>query len=293
MTDQILRQFEPDADLVAIAKKRSRDVEKRAPLDLKLYALGWSICSQRPRLTIEEKQLPYKEHTVDFRVSENLEPWYLKMNPRGVVPTITENGRTLFDSYTVMLYVNNQFEGPELTPDDDAAYDQMIEYMTQADFFPIRQFAYWQVLTEDTPDHWRVMMYERVLEYRQKYPEFKDIYDQKIKDYFSVANMSSSPQAMVKLRADCDVLLDKIDNALSKHKWIVGDDLSLADIAWLPIFLRLDTVDPTIRGGDRRKNIGRWLEDWKKRPTFKTAIENHYEKVTRQMQDLKGVAKSA
>ena len=283
----ILRDFQPDPALRAIAEKRSQDVEKRTPSNLKLYALAWSICSQRVRLAIEEKQLPYDEHTVDFSKAENLEPWYLEMNPRGVVPTISENDQSLFDSYTIMLYVNNQYKGPELTPDDNATYDLMLASMKQADLFPIRDFAYRKVLNSAPNDHWRIMMHDNVIRQREKYPELKHIYDKKLADYASLEETSKSEDAMAKVEADCEAIMDKLDAALGNHKWIVADTFCLADIAWLPIFLRLEMIGVTIHSDGRRPNISRFIDQWKQRPVFKTAIEDHYEDMAPQMAKLK------
>lgn len=293
MVALLLRGFEPKAELSAIANKRSRDVEKRAPSNLKLYALGPSICSQRARLIIEEKQLSYDEHTVDFSKAENLEPWFLEINPRGVVPAITENDQSLFDSYTIMLYVNNQFVGPELTPNDDAAYDDMIASMKRADHFPVRDFAYRFSLQDDT-DYWRIMMYDHVKVARAKYPELKHIYDKKIEDYESMEKTAKSEADMAALEADCNKVMDDLDAALAKHKWIVSDEFSLADISWVPIFMRLSMMGIQIYGEDLRPNINRFILQWMERPTFKTAIEGHYMDMNDQMERIKErVTKSA
>lgn len=294
MAAEILREFQPDPELCAIANKRSNEVKKREVSGLKLYALGPSICSQRARLVIEEKQLPYDEHTVDFSISENLEPWYLELNPRGVVPTIVESGRSLFDSYFVMLYVNNQFAGPELTPDDDAEYGDMIASMKRADFFPIRDFAYRFERVRDDPDVWRVAMHERVKEYREKYPELKHIYDKKLEDYASMNNKASDKKAMAKLEIECNAILDDLDAALGKHEWIVSDTFTLADIAWLPIFLRFQRLGINMFDGDSlRLNINRFVLRWQKRASYKPAIEgalmNMLPQMPRLLEDAKKI----
>ncbi len=291
MVALLLRGFEPDSGLTAIANKRSRDVEKRSSTDLKLYALGPSICSQRARLIIEEKGLSYDEHTVDFSRSENLEPWYLDINPRGVVPSITENGQSLFDSYTIMLYVNNQFIGPELTPDDDAAYEKMIDYMKRADHFPVRDFAFRFSLQDDQEmddaDMWRLFMHDNVVAAREKRPELKHIYDKKIEDYNSMEKTATSEEDMAALEADCNKVMDELDAALGKHKWIVGDDFSLADISWMPIFTRLSMMGIPVYGEDMRPNINRFILQWLERPTWASAVEGHYMDMVDQMERMK------
>ena len=38
-------------------------------------------------------------------------------------------------------------------------------------------------------------------------------------------------------------LFDKVENELSRHRWLVGDSFSLADISWVPLHFTLIGVD--------------------------------------------------
>lgn len=276
MSISYLREYEPDADLVAIATTSSQDVLKRMPDGLVLYALGSSICSQRVRLTIEEKCLDYRERTLDFSISENLEPWYLELNPRGVVPTIVEGGRALFDSYTIMLFVNNQFLGPELTPDDPGTRDRMLELMRRADRFPIREFAYRWEQQQDRSDIWRMAMHDRVREYRDRYPAYAEMYDRKLAEFDSMERTVSDRKSMAELEALLTSTMDEFNDLLETHAWLSGDELSLADIAWLPILLRLQrTIDFEIIGASQRPNLNSFISRFRSRSAFSRAITDH------------------
>ncbi|MEM1114748.1 MAG: glutathione S-transferase family protein [Pseudomonadota bacterium] len=284
----LLREYKPNPALVKIAEQRSADVAKRSPEGLKLYALGSSICSLRARLAIEEKQLAYEEHTLDFSISENLEPWYLDLNPRGVVPTIVEGGEALFDSYTIMLYVNNRFTGPELTPDGDADYAAMIALMREADHFPIRDFAYRWEKAKDEPDLWRICMFERVKAFMEKYPDYAEIYEKKLKDYESMDAVSGEKASMKKLERDMNATMDGLDQRLSEHEWLVGDAFSLADIAWLPVILRIQIgVAIEIFSDSLRPNLKRFVEQCMARPSFNAAVLNRVNDLQPQMDRLK------
>lgn len=276
MAALILREFRPDPDLLRIARRPPAEVEKRAPNNLKLYALGASICSIRARMTIEEKQLAYTEHTLNMAVSENLEPWYLAINPRGVAPAIVEDGRALFDSFTIMLYVNNVFEGPALAPADEEERRDMIDLMSRADLFPIRDFAYRHELDREAPDVWRVAMYERVISYKEKYPELSDIYDRKLEDYASMRDAALDLDAMQRLEQTLESVMDELDHKLAGRRWLAGDSFSLADISWLPILVRLQLdIGREIFGDGLRPNLERLVNECMNRSTFASAIEDH------------------
>ena len=52
-----------------------------------LYDFGNSVCCQKVRITLVEKGLTWDAVRVDLFKSEQYDPNYLKMNPKGVVPT--------------------------------------------------------------------------------------------------------------------------------------------------------------------------------------------------------------
>jgi glutathione S-transferase len=54
---------------------------------LELYQFGNSVCSQKVRITMSEKGLDWETHEVNLFTSEQYDPEYLKLNPKGVVST--------------------------------------------------------------------------------------------------------------------------------------------------------------------------------------------------------------
>ena len=60
--------------------------DARKPL---LYDYPGSICCQMTRLTLAEKGVDYDKQTIDIiDKREQFEPWYTKLNPKAVVPTL-------------------------------------------------------------------------------------------------------------------------------------------------------------------------------------------------------------
>src|SRR4051812_72317 len=58
---------------------------------LELYHSVNSVCAQKVRVALEEKQLTYVDYTMTLR-GDQFELSYLKLNPNGVVPTLVHDG---------------------------------------------------------------------------------------------------------------------------------------------------------------------------------------------------------
>lgn len=88
-------------------------------MDLTLYDHPSSICSQMARLALEEKGLTYARRTVDIMdTHEQFEPWYVALNPRAVVPTLTIGDEVVTDTIRIVGRVD-QFDGPDLSGGPD------------------------------------------------------------------------------------------------------------------------------------------------------------------------------
>jgi len=53
---------------------------------LELYHNNLSVCAQKVRIVLAEKNVPWTNRPVSLVKGEHLTPQFKKMNPRGVVP---------------------------------------------------------------------------------------------------------------------------------------------------------------------------------------------------------------
>src|SRR5262249_896963 len=58
---------------------------------LELYHSINSVCAQKVRLALTEKELEAKEHLMTLR-GDQFDPTYMKLNPNAVVPTVVHDG---------------------------------------------------------------------------------------------------------------------------------------------------------------------------------------------------------
>ncbi len=72
---------------------------------LKIHGRANSINVQKALWCAEECGLVYERTDVGGAFGGNDQPWYRAMNPNGVVPTIDDNGYTLWESNSVVRYL--------------------------------------------------------------------------------------------------------------------------------------------------------------------------------------------
>jgi glutathione S-transferase len=86
---------------------------------------GW-----KASITLEELALPYKVRRIDFEKREQKEPWYLKLNPNGRIPTIVDHdngGFAVFESGALMIYLAEK--AGKLLPNDVKGRSLVIQWL--------------------------------------------------------------------------------------------------------------------------------------------------------------------
>lgn len=276
-----MRRFIPDEDLRAIAMAAPGTTQKHdaKQANIKIYTIPPSLCSQRVRMTALEKGLPYTEQTVDTANGKNLTPDYLALNPRGVVPTMTFDDRSIFDSATIMRFINNYFHGPDLAPETPDAWAKMNRWIDLSDDFPIRGFTYRSHLNSGLPDTWQIGMHDNIVRARELYPQHRDIYDRKLQDWFDLTQWVKNPGDTQEGEAMARSMADEAERVLSSQSYLVGTEISLADISVFVLFMRLQCACSVSLWGDGlRPNLHSWIERLKARPSYNGAVLEPYRK---------------
>jgi GST-like protein len=86
---------------------------------------GW-----KASITLEELALPYRVRRIDFDKREQKEPWYLKINPNGRIPTIVDHdngGFAVFESGALMIYLAEK--AGKLLPTDVKGRSLVIQWL--------------------------------------------------------------------------------------------------------------------------------------------------------------------
>ena len=85
---------------------------------LTLYDFGNSVCCQKVRITMRAKGLTWEPVKVDLFKAEQYDPKYLKLNPKGIVPTLVHDGKPIIESTLICEYLDDTFPELRLIPSD-------------------------------------------------------------------------------------------------------------------------------------------------------------------------------
>lgn len=60
-------------------------------------------------MTLEEKKVPYKKHKIELMLGEQYKPWYMAINPRAELPSLTDGDKVILDSKKIIDYLEDNF----------------------------------------------------------------------------------------------------------------------------------------------------------------------------------------
>ncbi|RZB54503.1 Glutathione S-transferase zeta class isoform J [Glycine soja] len=86
--------------------------------ELTLYSYWRSSCSHRVRIALNLKGLKYEYKPVNLLKGEQSRPEFLQLNPVGCVPVLVDDHVVLYDSFAIIMYLEDKYPHNPLLPHD-------------------------------------------------------------------------------------------------------------------------------------------------------------------------------
>jgi glutathione S-transferase len=229
---------------------------------LELYDAPQSTCSQRVRFVLHAKGLAFEEHRLDLFAGDQLRPDYLKLNPNGVVPTLVHDGTPVVDSSVIMEYLEEVFpDRRTFAPADASGRARMRALMRFIDEVPTPAIRVPSYNLAFLP-HFRSMSEEAFRALADAKPLRREFLLRMGRTGFPEAEMN---EALGRLRRAITRLDDEI--RASGGPWLLGARMTLADIAIMPVIVRMADIRLGHRWSDRPA-VATWLEAIRADPAF-------------------------
>lgn len=224
---------------------------------LHLWHAGNSNCSQRVRLVLEEKQRVWTGHLVDLYNFEHATPAYRAIHPKGLVPALIHDGRTIIDSNDIIAYLDATLPGDSLVPTArhaaalfDLAADCQLALRMLSHEFMFKETRRYSVQRLDA------------FAAGHGHSEFASFLRRFSLDGFSEAELLECFDTISAAVAVLEALLVQSD-------WLGGETVSLVDFCWLPNLHRLELMRFPLA---KYPSLRRWLAVMQARPSYAAAL---------------------
>ena len=243
-----------------------------------LHFMG-SSCSQKLRIFLNLKEIKWESHLVDLNTNENFRPWFLGINPRGLVPVLVHDGAVHIESNDIIQYLEKTFPTPRLIP---ARHENEVTALLKHEddlHLDLRTLSFRFVFAPPGPPKPDEALKSYAANGTGTVQGTKDrdkeiqieFWERAAREGFTDERARVSAQTF---RAEFDAL----DKRLAQHPYLMGDTLSVLDIAWFIYAHRLSLAGyPLTR---LHPGVSAWVEKLRVRPEFSKEIAMPPESVT-------------
>ncbi|MEE2662201.1 MAG: glutathione S-transferase family protein [Pseudomonadota bacterium] len=233
---------------------------------LALYHNSMSSCSQKIRLALAEKGLDWESRHLNLRAGDAQTPEYLRLNPKGVVPTLEHDGHIVPESSIILEYLEDAFPEHSLRPKDPH------------DLARVRLWA--KRLDEGHHDLATSVLSSGVAfrhQFLSKGREKFEAQNEKVPDPVK----RERRREVVLQGLDAQIfktaiqmwvdLLNDLERFLDQSEWLAGQHYSIADAAYTPYITRLEHLSSLgfLHG---RPALTKWYDKVRKRANYEEAI---------------------
>lgn len=224
-------------------------------------------------LVIAEKGIEVERQVVDIRHNATFDPAYMRLNPKGVVPTLVHDGSAVTNSLRIASHLDEVASPALYTGLEDEHVDAWVKRL---ETFPLMLFSYsvW-VLGQRGERSASILddKIERAARYADAHPALRAEYTRK-KAFFETFRAQVQDDAFVAAELErWGEVLDEI--ARCADPWIAGETYSFADCIATSILYRLvDLERLDAWHGDESHGLHRYYARLCARPSFAAVFSN-------------------
>jgi glutathione S-transferase len=233
---------------------------------LTLYNAAHSTCSQKVRICLAEKSLPFEDVRLDLgKAKDHLKPDYLKLNPNGVVPTLVDDGNVIIDSSVICEYLDEKYPRPRLTPDDAVERARMRAWMRYLEEVPTAAVRVPSFNMGFLPRFAGLSGAEFEAQQADIRPLRSEFYRRMGPTGFRKEDVEAS---LAQLGRTCR----RMHEALANGHWLIGAQYTLADIIVAPLIDRMADLGFAEVWEGKYPRVSDWYCRMQARPAFQAAF---------------------
>ena len=206
--------------------------------------------------------MPFSEEKLDLLAGDQLKPDYLAINPNGVVPTLDHDGAIVIDSSVIIEYLDEIAPEPlDFTPHDPVLRAKMRSLMHFIDEMPAPAVRVPTFNLAFLP-RFAAMSEDEFVAFANSKPLRSEFMLAMGRKGFPQKDMD---EALARLRRTYERMDAEI--AKSGGPWLLGKDISLADVMAMPALVRMADLGQDTAWQDLPR-VQRWFEAIRAHPAF-------------------------
>jgi glutathione S-transferase len=234
---------------------------------LKLYHWWSSTCSRRVRIALAAKGLSWDSVYINLARFENLEPWYVELNPNGVVPTLVHDGRIIIESNFILEYLDDVWPEVPMRPDDPYERARMRFWMDRFEHELHRNVNIISFIKQG-----RIKRYEHMSEEERQASIMQQPTEPKRALLADRLKNGITEEQMAYAEARLAEILDEVEKALADRPWLNGGHMSLADCSIAPFIERFESNKlERLVDWNARPGLGAWWARMQATEAYRTA----------------------
>lgn len=250
------------------------DIKTREVLGWKgvhvLHFMG-SSCSQKLRVYLNLKDIRWESHPIDLPANENFHPWFLGINPRGLVPVLIHDGTVHIESNDIITYLEKTFPVPRLIPPGHE--DGVAKLLKHEDdlHLDLRTLSFRFVFAPSGPPKPAEALRSYAANGAGTVNGVLDREKQNQIEYWErAAKVGFTDEAVRTSARKFRAEFEAMDKLLAKQPYMMGDALTVLDVAWLIYAHRLSLAGYPFRR--LHPHVFAWKEMLSSRPEFAKEI---------------------
>lgn len=231
---------------------------------LELYYYENSVCAERALMTLAEKRIhDWVPHHLHLFKGEHFSAAYMKLNPKGVVPTLVHDDHVIRESALICDYIDDLGGTSLLKPSHPAEVARMREWIKDSD-----DYIFESVGSLSFTSVFRARMLAMEPEQRTEHWRQQKVLDRVLRQVVCVEQGLDSPY-VIRAIASWERTWGYIEQALSDGRpWLMGEQFTLADLCYAPYVARIAGLQMLKVWLDERPLSRAWWERLSNRPSF-------------------------
>ncbi len=215
-----------------------------------LYQFATSPFSEKVRRALNYKGIPFELHNVPRAEVGN----YAHVSPSGKFPAIEHDGTPVLDSTDIIRYLDEQFPEKPLIPVGSKA--QALAHIVED--WADESLYFYEMTMRIAWSHNNARVIEEFVETMPglTVEQARPLIEKGAGDIVNAQGLGRKPRALVV--ADCERHFEALDGLLGESDWLLGDELSVADLSVVSQMNALLYASEAQAALEKTKNVSGW-----------------------------------